>query len=178
VRNEDVLKKLAGGDRRSIGRANEVVEDVMGNPSLFGAVFDGILDDDPVIRMRAADVVEKVTAQRPELLERHKTRLIFEVARIDQQEVCWHVAQMLPRLALNQEERAEAITILFDYLSHTSKIVQVFSMQGLTDFARSDVGLRPRVIAMLGEAAGTGSPAVQNRARKLLEELRQSGPAE
>jgi len=32
----DVLKKLEGGDRRSIGRANKVVADVLNDPSLFG----------------------------------------------------------------------------------------------------------------------------------------------
>jgi hypothetical protein len=35
----EILKKLAGGDRRSTGRANEVVSDVLNDPALFQVVF-------------------------------------------------------------------------------------------------------------------------------------------
>ena len=59
----DILEKLKGGDRRSIGRANEVVADVLRDPTLFDALFNGMLNDDPIVRMRSADAVEKITAQ-------------------------------------------------------------------------------------------------------------------
>jgi hypothetical protein len=39
----DVLKKLEGGDRRSIGRVSDVVAEVFNDPSLFEVVFNGIL---------------------------------------------------------------------------------------------------------------------------------------
>jgi hypothetical protein len=64
----DVLQKLAGGDRRSIGKV-EVVTDVLNDPALFDALFDGMLCDDPITRMRAADAIEKITAERPEYLQ-------------------------------------------------------------------------------------------------------------
>ena len=57
-----MLNKLAGGDRRSIGKSNKVVADVMRDPSLFGSVFQGMLNDDPLIRSRSADAFEKITA--------------------------------------------------------------------------------------------------------------------
>jgi len=56
----DIIDKLRGGDIRSIGRANDVVDEVRKNPQLFGYVFAGLYDSDPVVRMRAADVIEKV----------------------------------------------------------------------------------------------------------------------
>ncbi|MEK7785160.1 MAG: hypothetical protein AAB658_07015, partial [Chloroflexota bacterium] len=56
-----ILKKLEGGDLRSIGRSEEVAADVLADPALFGELFDGMLDDNPLIRMRAADAVEKIT---------------------------------------------------------------------------------------------------------------------
>jgi hypothetical protein len=43
-----LTEKLAGGDRRSLGRSNEVVADVRRNPSLFDLLFDGMLDSDPI----------------------------------------------------------------------------------------------------------------------------------
>ena len=93
---DNVLDKLKGGDRRSIGRVSEVVADVLDDPALFDVVFHGMLDDDPVIRMRAADAVEKITVDYPEYLQPYKTKLLRQVARIEQQEVRWHVAQMIP----------------------------------------------------------------------------------
>jgi len=167
----DLLKKLEGGDRRSIGRVDEVVAQVLDDPSLFEAIFDGMLSTNPLIRMRSADAVEKIAAQRPEYLQPHKEKLIGQVARIDQQEIRWHVAQMLPRLKLTQEERATAVEILLDYLGDKSKIVKTFAMQALADFAERDASLRPTVIRLLEELATTGSPAMKSRGRKLLERL-------
>ncbi len=141
-----LLKKLEGGDRRSIGSSDQVVEDVLSDPSLFEPLFYGMLSDDPVVRMRSADAVEKITAQYPEYLRSYKEKLIKHVARIDQQEVRWHVAQMLPRLDLDREERATAVKILLGYLDDESKIVKTFSLQALADFSERNASLRDKVI--------------------------------
>ena len=167
----DVLKKLAGGDRRSIGRVSEIVAEVLDDSSLFKVVFNGMLSDDPIIRMRSADAVEKITAKHPEYLQLYKEKLIQQVAKSDQQEVRWHVAQMFPRLELSEEEQAVIVEILLDYLNDKSKIVKTFSMQALADFAERDAGLRPQVIKLLEELTRTGSPAMRSRGRKLLKNL-------
>ena len=46
-----ILEKLQGGDRRSIRRANEVVDQVLDDLCLFDAVFEGLFNDDPIVRM-------------------------------------------------------------------------------------------------------------------------------
>jgi len=89
-----ILDKLKGGDLRSIGRSEEVVLDILKNPALFKTVFEGMLDNDPRVRMRSADVLEKVSSKHPEYLQSFKSRLINEISKIEQQEVRWHVAQM------------------------------------------------------------------------------------
>lgn len=53
----DSLNKLKGGDLRSKGKSEEVVDDILKQPLLFGEVFNGMLNDDPVVRMRAADAI-------------------------------------------------------------------------------------------------------------------------
>jgi hypothetical protein len=169
----DLLKKLEGGDRRSIGRVDEVVTQVLKNPSLFDVVFDGMLSHDPLSRMRAADAVEKITARHPEYLQPYKEKLIGQVAKIDQQEVRWHVAQMLPRLELSEAERSVAVDTLLGYLNDESKIVKTFSMQALADFAARDASLRPQVIKLLDALVTTGSPAMKSRGRKLLDRLKE-----
>ena len=168
-----ILEKLKGGDRRSIGRANEVVRQVLRTPALFGELFKGMLSTDPVLRMRAADAVEKVSAQRADLIQPYKRRLLREIANIDQQEVRWHVAQMIPRLHLTPTERARAAGILFAYLSLKSKIVRTFALQALVSLSYNDPGLRRRVTEVLHEVVESGSPAIKARGRKLLEQVRQ-----
>jgi hypothetical protein len=166
-----LLRKLQGGDRRSIGKSRQVAGRVLADPALFGIVFDGMLDDDPLIRMRCADAVEKITALRPDLLPPYKRKLLREVAPIDQQEVRWHVAQLISRLALDRRERRAAAKILTGYLGDESRIVKTFSMQALADLAEGDADLRPGIVRTIQRLTRTGSPAMRSRGRKVLQEL-------
>lgn len=168
---DDILRKLEGGDRRSVGRVDEVVATVLADSSLFEVIFDGMLSDDPIVRMRSADAIEKISAEHPAYLQPFKVRLLQEVSASEQQEVRWHVAQMLPRLGLNTEDRSAAVRILLAYLGDRSKIVKTFSMQALADLAEQDPSLRAQVILVLEELTETGSPAMKNRGRKLLKRL-------
>lgn len=165
----DILEKLKGGDLRSIGSVPEVVVEVSDDPALFVDLFNGLFNDDPVVRMRAADAVEKITAEHPELLQPFKEAVLDRVSGIEQQEVRWHVAQMLPRLALNPRELDRAVGILVDYLDDKSRIVQTFSLQALSDMASGNPKLRPVVVLLLQEKASAESPAVRKRAAKLLD---------
>jgi hypothetical protein len=166
-----ILQKLAGGDRRSIGRSNEVVADVLANPALFGPVFAGLQCEDAVIRMRSADAVEKITAKHPEYLEPVKALLIGPLARLGQKEVRWHIAQMLSRVQWTDSERPQVLDLLFEYLNDDSSIVKTFAMQTLADLARQTPALRPRVLRRLRKLTAVGSPAMKTRGRKLLAEL-------
>ena len=168
-----LLRKLEGGDRRSIGRSQEVVDDVLSDVSLFPALFEGMLSSDPIVRMRAADAAEKVTDRRPDLLAPFKERILGQVAAIEQQEVRWHVAQMIPRLEVTSQERSHAVALLTQFLGDRSKIVQTFALQALADLAEQDPSLLPRVIEIIQEATASGSPAVRSRGRRLLSELQE-----
>jgi hypothetical protein len=166
-----ILQKLDGTDRRSIGRANEVVNEVLAEPRLFSIVFDGMLHANPVVRMRCADAVEKITRQHPEYLLPYKKKLIRQVAKVEQQEVRWHVAQLFSRLALSRNERRQVHGVLSGFLSDDSKIVRTFAMQALSDIAERDAELRILIIKRLEELTRTGSPAMRSRGRRLLTKL-------
>ncbi len=167
-----LLKKLQGGDRRSIGRVVEVVAAVRKDPALFTVLVDGLFEEDPLIRMRAADAVEKLTTDYPEYLQPFKPRLIRLTGETTQQEVKWHLAQILPRLELESDEKKEIVKKLFLYLNDKSKIVVTFALQALADLAVEDKNLQPRIIRVLEEFTQTGSPAIKSRGRKLLKHLK------
>lgn len=167
-----ILQKLAGSDRRSIGRSNDVVADVLAEPTLFKEVFAGMLSEDKVVRMRAADAVAKITARHPEHLVPFKNTLVGPVASTDQIEVRWHVAQMLPRVHWNTTERKKVMGILREYLNDDSSIVKTFAMQAHAELARQFPELRPTVLRRLREPTATGTPAMRARGRKILAECR------
>jgi hypothetical protein len=169
--DKTILDKLEGEDRRSVGRVDEVVQQVLGDTTLFDELVHGILDKDPLIRMRSADAVEKITARHPELLEPYRGLLLNDSSQIEQKEVRWHLAQILPRLEWDDEDRARVLGILLSFLGDESKIVKTFTMQALADMTEQDSGLIPQVIHVINELVETGSPAMQNRGRKLLEKL-------
>jgi hypothetical protein len=170
-----ILTKLSGGDRRSIGRSNEIVEEILKRPSLFRYLFEGMASDDAIVRMRAADVAEKVTARQPDLLQPHKKKLFTIAGSSDQQEVQWHAAIMIPRLRLTAKERAVAVDILFDYLRDHSSIVKTFAMQGLATLASADPRLREKILRLVRELTEVGTPAMRARGRKLLQDLNRRG---
>jgi hypothetical protein len=163
-----ILKKLAGGDRRSIGRSNEVVAGILARPAHFRALVEGLKSEDPLICMRAADALEKITVRRPEFLRPHK-KALFEISgRTRQQEVRWHMALLFPRMTLRARERAVAVDILFDYLRDKSSIVKTCAMQGLAGLAAQDAALKKKVLPLLKELTDVGTPAMRARGRKLL----------
>jgi hypothetical protein len=167
-----ILQKLRGEDLRSIGKADEVVQDILNDPSLFQEVFEGMLNKDPVIRMRSADAIEKVSAKRPEYLRPFKSKLINQISKIEQQEVRWHTAQMFSYIETSKIERNKIIKILLSYIeTDESKIVKTFSMQTLADFAEKDEQIKPRIRNLIKGMIKNGSPAIISRGKKLLKQL-------
>ncbi len=163
-----ILALLEGGDRRTIGRSDQVAAIVCKDPKLFPELIAGLWSADPLVRMRAADAAEKVTRKDRGLLLPHKKELLGLMVETEQQELRWHLAAMVPRLSLNSKERQAAISSLQSYLGDRSSIVRTFALRGLADLAQNDPDLRPRVIETLREATRKGTPAMKARSRKLL----------
>jgi hypothetical protein len=163
-----ILEKLTGGDRRSIGRSNQVVKQVLAQPVLFSQLFAGLRNTDRLVRMRAADAIEKITLRNPALLERYKKQLLELAGRTDEQEVRWHMAQLLPRLGLSEAQRTVALDILFDYLRDSSSIVKTFAMQAIDDLAGKDNTLAAKLLPMIRELTEIDTPAMRARGRKIL----------
>lgn len=170
-RAKNLLAQLEGGDRRSLGRADEIADTVSKKPRLFRALFKGLWSADALVRMRAADAAEKVTRTKRELLQPYKKELLGLLAEEHQQEVRWHLAVMVPRLTLTQKELEVAAASLHAYLQDPSSIVRTFALQGLADLAEGDRSLRPAVVELLRASTRSGTAAMKARSRKLLERM-------
>ena len=171
MRSHAIAAMLKGADRRSIGRSNEVKKLVLRQPGRFAELFKCLWDEDPVVRMRAADAAEKISVTLPELLESHKQELLGLLDEAEQTELRWHLALMVPRLTLSGPERYCAAAALRRYLEDRSSIVKTFALQGLADLANQDASLREPVRRTLEESLRAGTAAMKARARKLLKAL-------
>jgi hypothetical protein len=168
---KDILTLLRGGDRREIGRSDEVAAIVSKKPALFPKLFRGLWSEDRLVRMRAADAIEKITRTSHDLLQPYKKELLGLMAESDEQEVRWHLAVMVPRVRLTPKERQLAVSLLNTYLEDRSSIVKTFALQGLADLAVRDESIRPQIIELLRESERNGTPAMRARSRKLLVKL-------
>ena len=71
----DILSKLKGGDRRSIGNVSAVVAAVSKNTGLFKDLVSGLFDPDPIMRMRKiASQTEKSSTKA-----QHKAESLFRI---------------------------------------------------------------------------------------------------
>lgn len=166
-----ILVMLSGGDWRSIGRANEAVAMVLNAPELFDPLFAGMLSADPVVRMRSADAVEKVTTIYPHYLVPYKKVLLHTLSGVKQAAVRWHVALLLARLPLSKPERQKVVGLLTGYMNDRSSIVRTMAMQALYDLAERYPVLRTVALLHIGELTVIGTPAMKVRGRKLLARL-------
>ena len=166
-----LLAKLTGGDRRSIGRSNEVAAEAQAHPELIPILVEGLSSEDLLIRMRAGDALEKATRQRPDLLEPHRSLLLSLATTTAEQELRWSLAQMLPRIQWSAEDRKKVVETLFGYLADKSTIVKVMALQALSDLTRQDPSLTSTVVQAIHQESVAGRPAVQARGRKLLRTL-------
>ncbi|WP_214842245.1 hypothetical protein [Exiguobacterium sp. s150] len=165
----DIREVLWGGDLRSIGRVDEVVEFVGDDPGRFSELMTGLTDAHPVVRMRSADAVEKVTRHHPKLLQAHQASLFEQLHRATQHEVRWHLAQLMPRMRWTEEEAAEIVHVLIGWIdTETSNIVIVNSLQALFDLSMFHPCFREEVVALLEANLESGSPAVKSRCKKCL----------
>lgn len=166
-----ILKLLVGEDRRSIGHSDEVVQIILRQPEKFDELFQGLYELDPIIRMRTADAIEKITINKPNLLIPYKQKILDLINKVDQIEVQWHFAQIIPRLSLSTDEIDNSFRIIEGYLTSPSAIVKAFSLQCLFELTLQKPDLLPQTRKHLNKGLESSVKAVQSRSRMLLKEI-------
>lgn len=163
-----MLSLLKEGDRRTTGRVAEAVSLAVRKPAHIDELVDLLSHTAPEVRMRAADALEKSTAQNIEPLARHKDHLLELVEVAKQNEVRWHLAQILVRLELSEMEIEDLLDIFTRWFWRSdSRILRTFTLQAVFDLAHHNDEALAEAGRMLGWALDCPFPAVRARARKL-----------
>ena len=163
-----VRDKLTGGTRTSVGSADEVIQKLLKNSAGLPAIYDLFLDEDPVVAMRASYVAMKVAEQKPDSVEPFAKQLLKNLDLYIQQEVRWHVPQILAHLKLSLAQKRKAYEVLMEWSeTDKSKIVGYYSLQTAANFAEADDKLLRDFIPRLKKLNKTGAKSIQNRCNKI-----------
>jgi hypothetical protein len=159
---------LAGGDRRSIGRADEAVALVAAKPERFEELWACLPHRDGLVRMRAGDALEKLSRAEAAPFQAHKQELLGGGLDDGTAELRWHLIAIAARLTLSEREAGKFCVYLEERLHHDpSRIVRVSALQAGFDLASRHRSLAAAFRRMLGYASGCDVPALRARARKL-----------
>ncbi len=159
---------LEGADLRSIGRSNDLVK-LVRTQADFDRLFDFLFHSDRLKVMRAADSIEKITVKHPSYLKPHYKKLLALSSVAENKELKWHLAQLLPRMEMNNRERAGAWKILFNWASSPleSRIVRVNALEGLACLSVARQQDQEKFNQLLEKISKENIPSLNARIRKL-----------
>jgi len=169
---KSVREQLAGGTRTSVGEAEQVVKKALTVVPLRREIYELFLDDDPVVAMRASYVAMKLAQSDPATGQEFKKMLLKNLSLYRQQEVRWHVPQILVHMKLTAAERRKAYEVVMEWSeTDASKIVAYYGLQAAADFAEVDDALLEDFIPRLRKLNARGAKSVSNRCKKIAKQL-------
>jgi hypothetical protein len=162
---------LSGRDRRSIARANEVLEMAHANIALVADLAALADDDDWLVAERALDVLEKLAHEHPDWVAPYKNVFIGELADSDKWEIRLQIVRALPFFDWPAKARRRAVEILCRDVEHSQTFVKAWALDSLATFAQKQPELMPVVHQWLADFDRSGSKALAARARNIRARL-------
>jgi len=167
-----VRDQLVGGTRTSVGQAEQVVKEALTSAPMRREIYGLFLDDDPVVAMRASYVAMKLAQSDPATAQEFKRLILKHLSDYTQQEVRWHVPQLLVHMKLTAAERRNAYEVVMEWSeTDASKIVAYYGLQAAANFAEVDEALLEDLIPRLRKLNARGAKSVSNRCRKIAKQL-------
>lgn len=169
---KSVRDQLLGGTRTSVGQAESVVKKALASVPLRREIYQLFLDDDPVVAMRASYVAMKMAQSDPGTTHEFKKLILKNLSNYTQQEVRWHIPQLLVHMKLTPAERRKAYEVVMEWSeTDASKIVAYYGLQAAANFAEVDDALLEDLIPRLRKLNARGAKSVSNRCKKIAKQL-------
>ena len=162
---------LAGGDLRSDGASNEVAGFVIQNPHVLADLVAALDSENDVIRGRAADALEKVARELPQVVEPHLDRLMHIAYADPIPMVRWHLAMLLGHLSIVEQRRGKIQEALSTLLEDRSVFVVSWVIASLSVIASQDPQSAEQITKLIAPFQRSQSAALRTRARTALQAL-------
>jgi hypothetical protein len=165
---ERIITYLAGGDLRSIGQSKKIIS-LIKNQNDFDKLIQYLFYDKRLIVMRTADTVEKITLDHPEYLLKYKKKIIELCNVAKDKELKWHLALLIPRLDLGNDELKKVWNVLTNWAKDksNSRIVRVNSIQGLFEMMNKKNEYQKDFNQTLSELEKEDIPSINTRIKRL-----------
>lgn len=165
---KDFERWLAEGDLKSDGRANEVVDIVLESPMVIEYLIASLQSENPVVRGHAADAIEKIGREKPEIYLPYTHRLIKAAEEDPVDMVQWHLAMLFGHLVLFEEYVDLLLAALIEQLNKGGAFTKTWAMTSLCIIARLYPAYQARIVGEISKYKGPDMPSVRNRAEKSL----------
>lgn len=165
---EEIKKLLIGGDLRSIGQSSKI-EKLINNQEDFDILFNFINSDDRLTVMRTADSIEKITRRRRDYIVKQKNIIIKLCDKAIDKELKWHLAQIVSRLNLNDEEYKKVFKILKKWIldKNESKIVRANSLESLFEISKKNTIIKEELNQMVYQIKKENLPSLNAKIKKI-----------
>ncbi len=126
--------------------------------------------------MRAADAIEKITADKYHFLSKHNLSLIELCNLAEDKEFKWHLALLVSRLKLSKDEFDKVWNklTLWSQDKDESRIVRVNSVQGLFNLLLQNNEKVEEFNGILFSLEKQNIPSINARIKKLRKQLHKS----
>lgn len=153
------------------GRAFDAAVMVLEEPRLGRRLIECLWDEEEGVAGRAADALETVAGERPQVLQAWKESLLGLLAETQAIKLRWHLGLIVTRLKLTRTDCRRVADVLSGWLDDRSSIVKTCAMQCLAELTRQDPSMTEEVLDLLRALTRSGTPAMRARGRTLLEQM-------
>ena len=171
MNSQTLRDRLAEGDRRVVGAAGAVADQVRRDPDLVAELVGLLDDDDAAVVAHAAHAMMQVAGDNSAVFDPLADMLLDRLQQPRQWEIGEQLPKILVRLPLSATQSARLYEILLANMRNRSNIVAACSLQGIADLARDGRVDRGRTQAALDAALGSDRKALSARARRLQKQL-------
>lgn len=167
----DPLDGLQRGDSTPDLSVDQVVDEVIEDPTAFESLVHGLADKDEGVRRRSAAAIDAVTSMQPHLIVPYKSEILAAAEEADEEQLQKALASILPRLPLDPSERDQSLDILTRYLETGNVIVKLETIGSLGLLGKKAPEMRSDVRRLLQQYIGGSNPILETRAETVLEEI-------
>ncbi len=138
------------------------------HPERFEELWECLTHENAVVRMRAADALEKATRENSACLQSHTIELLSERLDDGTKEVRWHLLALCGRLQLTDHEAVKLMDRLRHYLeTDDSRIVRVTALQTAFEISQRHGSFAAEMKELIRCAKRSKVASLQSRAKKL-----------
>ena len=172
TRQNRIRAILADGRcKQGPGRAFDAAVMAIEEPRLGRQLIECLWDEDDGVAGRAADALETVVGEHPQVTQPWKDELLGLLVESRAIKLRWHLGLIVTQLKLTRAECRRVADVLTGWLDDKSSIVKTCAMQGLAELTLQDPSMKDEVLDLIRELARSGTPAMQARGRHLLKAM-------